>query len=249
MIHRTRTRAVLAGIGSGTLLAAPVLVLAYLVRAESGPVIRLDQQVISAATELTRGSPLLRDVLVLWQEAFRAIWVNLAVTLVCIWVWRRRGLAGRALWAFATLMAAWALGLGAKLLVQRARPVLVEELTRAPGYSFPSGHATNTTVAGVVLLLLLWPLLGRRGRVVVPAAVGVAVAVTAADRVLLGVHFPSDVVAGVLFGVAMAVGSFVGYSRWRPPAPPGGGDPGRPGRPAEAGEAAAGGQAPGGERA
>ena len=38
--------------------------------------------------------------------------------------------------------------------------------------------------------------------------VGVVVALTALDRVLLGVHHPSDVVAGILFGAALA-SSFV----------------------------------------
>lgn len=219
MAHRTRAHAVLAGAGFAVLLGAPVIVLAYLVRAGSGPVIRLDEQVIRAATEVTRGNPPLREVLVLWQEAFQARWVNLAIALVCLWAWRRHDLASRALWAFSTLMVAWGLGLVAKFLVQRARPVLEEELTRAPGYSFPSGHATNTTTAGLTLVLLLWPVLGRSGRVVLSLAVGVAVAATAVDRVMLGVHFPSDVTAGVLFGVAMAGGSYLGYSRWTPAEP------------------------------
>lgn len=44
-------------------------------------------------------------------------------------------------------------------------------------------------------------------------------AATAADRVFLGVHFPSDVVAGVIVGSGLAVASFVGYRGWNPDAP------------------------------
>jgi membrane-associated phospholipid phosphatase len=50
-----------------------------------------------------------------------------------------------------------------------------------------------------------------RRRVAVPAAALAVVLVTAADRVLLGVHYPSDVVAGVLLGVAVTGASWVGY--------------------------------------
>jgi STE24 endopeptidase len=42
---------------------------------------------------------------------------------------------------------------------------------------------------------------------------------TAADRVFLGVHYPSDVVAGILLGTAMAGASAIGYLGWSPTQP------------------------------
>ena len=106
--------------------------------------------------------------------------------------------------------------IGAKGLVQRARPVVDDALEHAPGSSFPSGHATNTAAAALTLTLLVWPLLGRRGRVVVPVVAGTVTLITAADRVFLGVHYPSDVVAGMLLGTAMAGASYLGYQGWSP---------------------------------
>jgi undecaprenyl-diphosphatase len=50
--------------------------------------------------------------------------------------------------------------------------------------------------------------------VVVPAGVGVVVVLTALDRVFLGVHHPSDVVAGVLVGGAVVGASYVGFRGW-----------------------------------
>ncbi len=115
---------------------------------------------------------------------------------------------------FLTIMAAWIIQLAAKGLVQRARPVVEDAVAHAPGSSFPSGHATNTAAVALTLTLLVWPLLGRRGRVVVPLVAAACVILTAVDRVMLGVHYPSDVVAGIALGTALAGASYLGYSGW-----------------------------------
>ncbi|GAA2727550.1 phosphatase PAP2 family protein [Cellulomonas aerilata] len=192
-------------------LGLPFVVLALVVRARLAAVQPFDESVIRAATDLTRAQPGLRGALLVWQECFRAGWVNLAVTGLCVWAWRRHGLRTRAVWAFVTLMVAWGLQLVAKQLVQRARPVVEDAVAHAPGYSFPSGHAANTAAACAVVTVLVWPLLGPRGRLAAAAGAAVVVLVTAADRVLLGVHYPSDVVAGVLLGVAVTGASYAGY--------------------------------------
>lgn len=197
----------------------PVAVLAVLVQSQASGVHQLDESAIRTATDITRDNPALYRALLIWQEAFQARWVNLAVSLVCLWAWQRHGLRTRALWAFVTLIVTWNLGLGAKYLVARTRPVVEDALTLAPGYSFPSGHATNTAAAGLILTVLVWPLLGRTGRGVVVALVSAAVVLTGLDRVFLGAHYPSDVVAGIALGGAMAGASFLGYVGWNPPVP------------------------------
>ncbi len=210
----TRRRDLLRAAVLGSVVVVPVVVLAVAVRGESGAVVRFDEQVVRAATEVTRGSGPLRTALVVWQEVFAARWVNLLlVPAVCVWAWRRHGMRERVWWAAGTIGVGWLLQLAAKGLVQRTRPVIEDAVAHAPGSSFPSGHAANTTIVTLTLTLLLWPVLGRTGRVVAPVTGVVVVAVTAADRVLLGVHHPSDVVAGVLLGVAVAVASFLGYRR------------------------------------
>ncbi|WP_225754993.1 phosphatase PAP2 family protein [Actinotalea sp. Marseille-Q4924] len=203
--------------GAAALAAAaalPVAVLAVVVRSEASGVHRADVAVVRAATRLTGADPELHRGLLLWQDAFQARWVNLAAAALCVWVWTRRGLRGRVLWALATVLLTWGLGNALKVLVARSRPALEDALTRAPGYSFPSGHAMNTAATGVVVVLLLWPLLGRRGRAAAVGLATVAVVATAADRVLLGAHYPSDVVAGIALGGAMAGASYLGYRGW-----------------------------------
>lgn len=213
-----RTR-LLRAVGLSLAFSVPVAVLGFVVRVGVPVVVRLDEAAIRAATPLAQTSASLRSVLLGAQAALQPPWVNLAVALVCLWAWRRRGLGTRALWAIITVLLGWGVSNGVKALVGRARPVVEHAVDHAPGYSFPSGHATNTTVAAIVLLVLLWPLLRRRGRVTgVVLAVAVVLAI-GLDRVLLGAHFPSDVLGGYLLGGALAAGSALGYLGRGPAAP------------------------------
>lgn len=213
---------------AGALAAAlglPVAVLAFGVRAQVPLVIELDERAVRAATDVTRSSPVLHGALVVWQELLQPAWVNVAVLATCAWAGRRYGLRTRARWTAMTVLLAWGVEGLAKLLVQRARPVVEDAVGHSSGFSFPSGHAANTTSAGIALTVLLWPLLGPTARRVVPAGVGGVVVLTALDRVFLGVHHPSDVVAGILLGGAVAGASYVGFRgrlvRYVPGAPAG----------------------------
>jgi len=209
-----RQRALLRASAFGAGVSLPVLVLAYLVRVEAPGLARLDEDAIAVATSFTREHPGMLRGLLTWQELLRPIWVNLAVGLLCLRIWRRDGLGNRALWGVVTLLTAWVLQVGVKGLVHRARPAVGDALEHAPGSSFPSGHATNAAAAALTTTIVLWPLLGTRGRVAVAVAGGTVTLLTAADRVLLGVHRPSDVVAGVLLGTAMVGASSLGYHGW-----------------------------------
>lgn len=214
-----RARRLLKGVGYGLAFAVPVTALAFVVREKVAAVLDLDEAAIVAATSITRENPWLRSLLIGWQEVTQPKWLYIVATGVCLVVWRRHRLATRAGWAFVTMMVAWNLQLVLKEVVRRARPIVVDPVSTAPGYSFPSGHAANAAAASAVVVLLLWPLLERRGRAVALAAAAVLTVGTALDRVFLGVHYPSDVVAGVLFGVGLAVASYAGYRGWNPMAP------------------------------
>ena len=198
-------------VGLAVVLGLPVAALALLVRLHESPVVAWDERMIAAATDVTRAEPALRAVLVAWQAAFQAVWVNLVAAGICVWITRRHGLRNRAVWAFATIMTSWALALGLKHVVQRARPVVDDAVALAPGYSFPSGHAANTATAALAVVVLLWPVLGARGRAVALALGAAVVVVTGLDRVMLGVHYPSDVVAGIAFGAAVVGASHRGF--------------------------------------
>ena len=103
----------------------------------------------------------------------------------------------------------------AKSAIDRTRPVLPEPVAHAGGYSFPSGHAQNATVAAGVLLIVFLPALRGRRRTAALLAAVVWVSLVCFSRVGLGVHFVSDVVAGVIVGVAWVVTMTAVFNLWR----------------------------------
>lgn len=96
-----------------------------------------------------------------------------------------------------------------KGLFMRERPQLWPRLAEVHGWSFPSGHAMGS--ATLMLLLVLWAWPGRLRYPVLFAALLFS-AVVGGSRVYLGVHWPSDVVAGWLLATAWVMGVAV----WMP---------------------------------
>ena len=99
----------------------------------------------------------------------------------------------------------------------RARPDVVPHLVQVSSASFPSGHAMNSAMVYLTLATLLAR--AQQGRRVRIYLLAVAIALTlliGSSRVYLGVHWPSDVVAGWSVGAAWAVlCSMVGKSLQR----------------------------------
>jgi undecaprenyl-diphosphatase len=93
-----------------------------------------------------------------------------------------------------------------KLVFARPRPELVAHLVDEASYSFPSGHATSSAVTYLTLGALLAREQSRRRMkaYVIVAALVLTLAV-GASRVYLGVHWPTDVLAGWSVGAAWAM--------------------------------------------
>jgi undecaprenyl-diphosphatase len=93
-----------------------------------------------------------------------------------------------------------------KSTVARDRPSLLEPIIVEHGFSFPSGHATLSMVAyGVLGVLVSRSRLAPALRTAIVFALGVLVVLVGASRVWLGVHFPTDVIAGWIAGGVVAV--------------------------------------------
>lgn len=101
-----------------------------------------------------------------------------------------------------------------KLFFARARPALFDHLTPAPGYSFPSGHAMGSAAFFLALYLLVARLFPRwralAGVLGVLFTLGIGV-----SRLVLQVHYPSDVLAGWALSAAWVLGVYLVYARPR----------------------------------
>jgi membrane-associated phospholipid phosphatase len=122
--------------------------------------------------------------------------------LVAGWLVFRRHWRALAAWLLTWGFAELALAM-AKPFFHRGRPPL--PLVGTIGYSFPSGHAVAGASIGVALVLVLLPP-GPRRRGWELGAAGFAFAM-ALSRVYLNAHWFSDVVAGVLLGTSVALGT------------------------------------------
>ncbi|WP_448663255.1 phosphatase PAP2 family protein [Sphingomonas sp. CJ20] len=93
-----------------------------------------------------------------------------------------------------------------KALVGRARPDLIDRLMAETSNSFPSGHAANSAIVYLTLATLLFPVVQeRRMRAFLLCAALALVGMIGISRLYLGVHWPSDVLAGWALGSAWAL--------------------------------------------
>jgi undecaprenyl-diphosphatase len=115
-------------------------------------------------------------------------------------------LVGR--WWSTLLLAVTAAGVGllervVKALVDRPRPHLFPGALHAGDPSFPSGHALGTFVFLGILVYLVWRLTRRRGLVLIACVLALVLTLLVGlSRVVLGVHYPTDVVGGYALGGA-----------------------------------------------
>lgn len=125
-----------------------------------------------------------------------AIWIILTLVLLMHPRTRRLGLAS----GIALLCSMVFTNLILKNLVARTRPfylVDIELLIKAPGdHSFPSGHATSSFAVAFVF----WKERTRIGRIEIYRIYMVLASLIAFSRLYLYVHYPTDVLAGVLMG-------------------------------------------------
>jgi YegS/Rv2252/BmrU family lipid kinase len=106
-----------------------------------------------------------------------------------------------ALWTIGVMLVTALTTTAIKMSMQRKRPVWTDPVQVLHSFSFPSGHASGiASGAGVAIVLAAMFVRRRSLRRLVDTAALVLVVVVGLDRVFLGVHNPSDVVAGYAVG-------------------------------------------------
>lgn len=136
------------------------------------------------------GGPVLHLVVIvaLGLLAIRRLWLTAGLVLAATLI--------------GSILSGWA-----KLLFGRPRPALVDHLVDVRGLSFPSGHATNSAIIYLTLALLISQVVpGRATRAYILSVAVLLVGIIGISRVYLGVHWPSDVLAGWSIGTCWALG-------------------------------------------
>jgi undecaprenyl-diphosphatase len=117
-----------------------------------------------------------------------------------------QGLWRRALFVTLASFGAWFINAALKQLFQRPRPDVVPHLREIMTMSFPSGHALQSAVVYLTLGALLMQIAKRRVTKLYCMSVAMlATVLVGASRVYLGVHYPTDVLAGWLIGLSWAL--------------------------------------------
>ncbi len=186
-------------------LTAPIVALTVLVATTYQPLLSFDADVVRSWNGAVSGTGWNRFFVVV-ADVSQPVFV-IALLAVIAAVFARRGRWRTAVWiVVVTVTQRLAYGL-MKHFVHRERPDVPHQIA---GYSFPSGHAT--TIAASIGVLLVLTVTGvqrpriRHGLTMLLLALAVLVGL---DRIFLGAHNPSDVLAGWLLGTLVVVASTV----------------------------------------
>lgn len=220
------------GVGRAVVIGAIVLVVValgvvLLQVVGRGEVVKLDHSVAAGQNLDNRVDrdrvPVARAVTQLGSTVVLASIVVITVTVLAA---RRRGRA--AMFVLVTTILGSLLNVVLKAIVGRSRPQFDDAVAHALGKSFPSGHAMNSAIVYGCIVVVAWGPLRTRWRrtAALVVASGLEVAI-AASRVMLTVHYVSDVVAGGVLGIAFVAGSAFAFRVWHPGERPRADRPGR----------------------
>ena len=116
------------------------------------------------------------------------------------------GLYRNGLFIFSASVGGWVLNWLLKAAFERTRPDIVPHLREVMSSSFPSGHALTSAAVYLTLGALLMRI--AQGRLAKYYCIAIAMFLTflvGSSRVFLGVHYPTDVIAGWLIGMTWAL--------------------------------------------
>ena len=142
-------------------------------------------------------------------------WVVTPLLVLCAYAFYRRGRRIAAALLVISTGGGMVLTTVLKSVFERARPELFESGYTASFYSFPSGHATVAVgFYGTLAVLAAWRMRGFR-RWAVVAAGAFLVLLIGFSRLYLGVHYPTDVLAGYLAAPLWVATISLAYLTWR----------------------------------
>lgn len=200
-----RGRGVAIGLGLAFAL------LAFLVVTEWSPLMAADADAVVAGTDFARDHDTYRRVMKTATFLLNSGPIVAYTCLIAIAV-AASGRPGPAIWLTVVVGVGTVLNPVLKQIFDRERPGVEVPVESFDGLSFPSGHAASAALMSTALALVLLPRPSRLERVAIVAAIVAIPLLSGWTRITLGGHYPSDVVAGMLWAVAWV-------AAWRPALP------------------------------
>ena len=117
----------------------------------------------------------------------------IAISMIMVALFIYKNEQRRALMLTVSVAGAAGINLILKAVFERTRPDLWDKLINEPGFSFPSGHAMASAALGLAVVVVLWD---SRWRWWALAAATAYVLFVGFSRLYLGVHYPTDIIAG-----------------------------------------------------
>jgi undecaprenyl-diphosphatase len=196
-----RPRRRLAALATVPVAALLFAILLILVRLRWAPLESVDHGAASRTNRLVAGDHPVVTVVkaVTWLGSDVALVAVIAAAVVYLVIRKRWRLA---VYLLAAGAGALVLNPVLKTLVGRLRPVVAHPIAYGTGDSFPSGHTMSATICYGAVLLVFLPAARGRLRTALITVIAVVVVLVGISRILLGVHYLSDVIAGWAIGIA-----------------------------------------------
>lgn len=191
-----------------TMVAALAVWLAGTVRA--GQLLPFDEPVMRWLH--AQANDLLTIVLLAITQLGGVLGVTLMTCGLVLWLLKNKH-TYRAWFVALTVAGAGLLNVCLKLLFARERPDFWQHVVHESSYSFPSGHAMGSSALVFAVIFLLWKTKWRWWSV---ASGVLAIVLVGISRMYLGVHYPSDIVAGWIVSLvwtSLVYGVLYGYTK------------------------------------
>jgi membrane-associated phospholipid phosphatase len=180
----------------GPFLAVVIGFVAIADEVREGSTLAFDETVLRAINGFS--SPVLDAVFIFVTNMGGFVFASLATaSLAGFFAYKSKRYA--ALFLTAVVGGAALISFTLKLMFERARPDLWQQLVIEQSFSFPSGHATASAALALGLSVILWDTKWRA-----PALwlAGIYIIAVGFSRLYLGVHYPTDILAGWLMSLA-----------------------------------------------
>lgn len=134
------------------------------------------------------------------------------VTILTLALWRWWGWGAALAMGLTTLVSAFTSDV-MKAFFGRVRPDLVPQLDIIHSPAFPSGHSNNAAVVYILFIMLV----PQARHPLWQAAAAIMIVLTGVSRIMLGVHWPTDVLGGWMLGAsfALAAAAVIAYRQYQ----------------------------------